>query len=920
MMNPLRRLTVTVAAVTATTAGLLLVPSGTAGAAEPDVLAVDFSETTGAFRGGASGTLYGFGDDGSPTQSVINGAHITNSSQKPQDGLQHPSGDVLSIEDGFFSKHGRELAVYVQDFYPDWPYHGGSRPADDRTYDQADGSWTEGGNGTWDYLEVVRHVVTRIATESEHPDQYLFVLFNEPDGIWYQNWPQMKEQFFADWTQVYDLVHEIYDEVFDGAVEPRIGGPGNSHWYGSSEPADRQRERDFLEYADANDVLPDTYIWHELGTNPNLFQTNFGEFRALEDDILGTDTELPITISEWGLLTDMSTPGRIARWFAAFEGAKVDAQTAYWNYAGNFSDNMARANGANGGWWLFKWYGDLAGSDTVQVTPPSPDVWDSLRGVAAIDEDSRRATVLYGGTNADVTLDASGLDRSVFGNRVDVEVREISLTGAEGIQGTPRLVAAYEGVPIGSDGTLGNGQDLTFPTRDEDAAYQVIITPRQARDVEQALDDQHWSQSIEAEDTELTQASVRDASGQEFQASGDQDVAHFNQVGSRSDFTVTVPRDGTYRLQVIGSAPAPGRHALFVDDEFDRVVQYAADLASERGKWIYRGSTEAEVELTAGEHVLSLRASRDGTTALPNSDITLDRYVLTDVTDGEPTVYPASTMRLTGGAHLAFDGARPYGGARIAQAGQGAELYATAWESGYHDVAVDFASSGAASATLSVNGVEVASFEARRAGSWRSTAPVHLSEGINELEITSEGGGVTVASVTTTRNREADAAAVTVEAEDGTLHGAAAVTRLPEGSGTNASGGAFVGDLGNNDGADSANRLEIARREGFDAPGDYTVVVRYANAELSTDHPYNPQVVDRGLQISEAGAEGYVGETHFRNNHHWDSFWERSVSVSLSTADGALSFGNDEPGAWAPNIDAVTIAPVVAGGFRTVSA
>jgi hypothetical protein len=122
----------------------------------------------------------------------------------------------------------------------------------------------------------------------------------------------------------------------------------------------------------------------------------------------------------------MSTPGRIVRWFAAFEEAKVDAQTAYRNDAGNFSDNTARANG---GWWLFKWYGDLAGSGTLRVTPPRRDVWESLRGIGALDAANRRATVLYGGTDADVTLNATGLAPALFGNGVDVEVRESS-TGA----------------------------------------------------------------------------------------------------------------------------------------------------------------------------------------------------------------------------------------------------------------------------------------------------------------------------------------------------------------------------------------------------------------------------------------------------------------------------------------------------------
>ncbi|MCZ2264635.1 hypothetical protein IRJ14_18830, partial [Isoptericola sp. QY 916] len=29
--------------------------------------------------------------------------------------------------------------------------------------------------------------------------------------------------------------------------------------------------------------------------------------------------------------------------------------------------------GANAGRWMFKWYGDLEGSQTVQVDPPHPD-------------------------------------------------------------------------------------------------------------------------------------------------------------------------------------------------------------------------------------------------------------------------------------------------------------------------------------------------------------------------------------------------------------------------------------------------------------------------------------------------------------------------------------------------------------------
>jgi hypothetical protein len=135
------------------------------------------------------------------------------------------------------------------------------------------------------------------------------------------------------------------------------------------------------------------------------------------------------------------------QWLSIMEDLKVDGQTAYWNYAGNFSDNSARANSANAGWWMFKWYGDLAGSRTVKVTPPALNTVDTLQGIAAVDARDKRATVLYGGGGKPVTLSLSGLDRRTFGSRVDIEVRQVTLSGAEGVSGTPPVVKVLHGVP-----------------------------------------------------------------------------------------------------------------------------------------------------------------------------------------------------------------------------------------------------------------------------------------------------------------------------------------------------------------------------------------------------------------------------------------------------------------------------------------
>jgi hypothetical protein len=867
-----------------------------------DTLSVDFSRSTGAFRGGATGTLYGFGDEGAPTQALINGAAITNTSQKAPYGTQHPSGDSLKVEDGFFAKHGKDMYIYVQDYYPDWSYHGGVRPGDTRTYDQATGSYASAPNGIWDYLEVVEFVTEAVATKSAHPREYVFIPFNEPDGgNWYANWSTMKSTFLEDWKATYTKIQEVYAR--HGLGHARIGGPGDTRW----QPA---RSADILTFAKANSVLPDIFIWHELGIdNLRTFRSNVADYRQLETTV-GVGP-IPINITEYGMLRDMGTPGQLIQWLSIMEDLKVDGQTAYWNYAGNFNDNSARTNSANAGWWMYKWYGDLAGSQTVKVTPPALNTVDVLQGIGAVDTTNKRATVLYGGGSNNVSLNLSGLDTAVFGKKVDIEVRENTLSGAEGVAGTPRVIKVLDGVAL-ANGTVS----LEVPTYDRYAAYQVVITPEQDRRPEV---DKVWTAGIEAENTNLTAATVYtqdplQGGGWKFLASGGRDVGSFNQPTSRADWTVTVPRNGKYRFQVIGATPGtPGRHALFVDGTQAAPVQYTADLAlTSYQKWQYRGSAEVTIPLTAGQHTLSLRSSEDGTTVLPNSDITLDKFLLTDVTDGEPTVYPASTLRYAGGARVTYGTAKARGYGAVRGAGQRAEVYANAWESGYYDLSVDYRTTDAADIDIRVNGRSVTKLTAARAGAWRSTARVHLAQGINEVELSS-AKGILLKQVTTTRAAASDSAAVTIEGENTVRHGTTVVNTYSSASGSNASGLKGIGFIGNGAG----NTFEVPRGPGFDKAGDYDIAVTYANAELSGAHAYNPQVVDRRLDVTETGGTTSAGHAYFRYTYAWNSFLERTIPVTLSTSGGSLVFGNAS--AYAPDIDKITIAPVTVGTPTTIA-
>ncbi|MEN2736444.1 CBM35 domain-containing protein [Microbacterium sp. X-17] len=870
----------------ALTVGCLVAAPASAAPADP--LSVDFSKTTGAFRGGATGTLYGLGDDGVPSQAVLDGAHITNTSQKPPQGAQHPSGDALQVEKSFFAGGGKDLYVYVQDMYPDWPYNGGKRPGDANN------------DGVWDYLPILKQAVEDVATKSQDPSKYVFIPFNEPDGgNWYPNWSTQKDQFLADWTAAYDTIQSVYAE--HGLGHARVGGPGDSTWH-------PDRSADFLAYAKQHAELPNVFIWHELGTN------NLATFRSHRDAYSALLTQLgiapiPVNITEYGMLRDMSVPGQLVQWISMFEDEKVDAQTAFWNYAGNLSDNSSRNNGANGGWWMFDWYGSLAGSQTATVTPPHLNTVDSLQGLAAIDTANRKATVLFGGGSSDVALDAKGLDVSTFGKTVQVTVRADRLNGAEGASLQPPVI-------LSTTAKIQNGEvQVTVPNSDRYSAYQLEITP-------QATDPQPVSRALvnstEAENATIANATIytQDPSREwSFMASGGKDVGSFNKAASSATWNVTVPTSGDYRLSVLaGANQAPGQHALFVDGAYNQLVKYSADLG-----WTYRGTTDVTLHLTAGTHALSLRASKDGVTVLPGADITLDRVDLYDLTGGEQAVYPAVDATLAGGAALSWQQPAARGYATVS-GDASAAFYATTAETGYYDVTVHSATSGGgATLALSVNGRTLSLPATGGPGTFDSTARVYLPQGVNELTVRATSGSALIGGISTLRGAaqkaaDTDPAAVFhSEAEALPRSGAATVQTDPANSNGSADANGVVRDVGYI-GNGAGNTLSIPRPSGFDA-GDYQLVISAANADKSAAINYNPQVISRFLDISEAGGDSV--RAAFRHNYSWNSFWDKTVPLTLTTDGGALTLGNAT--AYGPNIDTITLARFVSGAPSTVA-
>lgn len=438
------------ASATAATAlaALLAVPAaGTARAAAPEQLTIDLATNTGTFHGGASGSLYGVYGDGVPSRNVLEGMHLRTVSTKAQDGPQHPGADALEMLPPFVDSGGKDVYIYMTDIYRGFPYQ----------WPGADGP-----TRLADFKAKIKKQVQQVLATGDYKNHVVYVPFNEPEGNmfgtgeWSYNkvsWLNDPQYFFAAWKEVYHLIKGLDPDA-------RIAGPNTSVLF--------NQVKGFLQYAKANDVVPDVMTWHEL-SSPAAVRTNVAKYRQMEKDV-GVGP-LPINVNEYGHNYHLSVPGQVVQWVSAIEESKIDADLAYWNIDGNLNDSAVEANKGNGQWWLFNAYGQMSGH-TVQVTAPHPNQQYTLQGVATLDEGKRQSKALFGGKSGDADVVFKNIDPELFGSTVHATVQEIPWTGQVGDSAQPLHLADQE-LAVGEDGTV----TLPMTGMNEMSAYQVILSP-----------------------------------------------------------------------------------------------------------------------------------------------------------------------------------------------------------------------------------------------------------------------------------------------------------------------------------------------------------------------------------------------------------------------------------------------------------
>ncbi|MFI7124783.1 LamG-like jellyroll fold domain-containing protein [Nonomuraea sp. NPDC050153] len=829
-------------------------------------LTVDLGTETGAFHGGASGTLYGVYGDGVPTGNLLEGMNLRTVSTKAQDGPQHPGADALEVVKPLADSTDGDVYIYMTDIYRGFPYQWPGNTPEERLNDFK--------------TKIAKQVDQVLKLDPKYQDNIVFVPFNEPEGNMFGNgqwsyngvnWLGDPQYYFKAWDEVNALIKGKLPKA-------RIAGPNSSALY--------DKVQDFLRHTLKAGTLPEVITWHEL-SNPAGIRTNVARYREWERAILG-DKRLPINLNEYAHNYHTSVPGQMIQWASAIEESKVDADIAYWNIDGNLSDSAVQANRGNGQWWLLNAYGQMTG-DTVKVTPPRPNVSYTLQGVATLDKAKAQARAVFGGTSGKAGIRFDNVDAKLFGGTVHALVQEIPWTGQIGDSAQPEVVAELDQQV--TNGSVNFDFGGALPRLKESSAYQIILTPgRNASSP--AKPTELWQSTYEAEDATHTGNGYRregphgsPADVGQYYTSGGHNIGGFSTGSDLTlDFKVSVPQDGTYDLSVFANSmntaaaikeQGPTNVFLRVDGKDEQELRLPLGY-----RWLVWDHSDTEVRLTKGEHVLTLAAKSLDSTRTTKGDALVDKIDLS-------LANPAAAETIYEAEHAGLKGARTdYSRKKVSGSGAVAiakEQTVTFWvysaDDGESTVKLD--TLGGGRAWLDVNGRRLAGVGAS------STVKAFLTGGINKITLTGRSGELLLDRLRV-RNTDGTLRSAWYEAETARLAGTAKVADYPL-----ASGGKAVTDIGGAPGNTSTLTFDVTAPK----TGAYALTIRYSNPEQSPASHYNPDPLARHADVSVNGAE--PRRAWFPHSFHAGNFWELTVPAQLRKGVNTIAFASRE----LPNFD-----------------
>ena len=496
----------------------------------------------------ASGGLYALAENNRPADSTLLPIKMNTLTQPPpgvgqQPNGQPPGGDALKIAPQA-DRVGAAQVIRMPDIYPNFPYQ-----------------WV-----SWDdWLSKVDTMVTARLNATSVSNVAAWEIWNEPDWTWNT---AAAGDFNAGWTRTVQRIRTR------DTITP-VAGPGYSGWNANN-------MRAFLTNAKNTNTVPDIVIWHELNHSSAAIAADVAAYRSLESS-LGISAR-QIFINEYAWTDEVDVPGRVANYVAKLERAGVwAADRAFWFEYGTVN-GLTVNNQPTGTWWLYKWYGDMAGS-MVTTTPPAQS---GIDGFASYDSTRKRVEVVFGDEAGTNSVRLTGL--GALGGSVQVTLESTPSSGRFTAVAAPTTISS-------STYTVANGQiTVSVPNMSATSAYHLVVQPTSGVP--------SYQQRYEAENASVFRATRLTASN----ASNGGYVGRIDNTGnprndSYLDFVVNVPSARGYTM-TIGYANGTGAtstQGLAYNGGAWSTVSYPPTAG-----WAQFGTVSTTVNLRAGYNVIRL--------------------------------------------------------------------------------------------------------------------------------------------------------------------------------------------------------------------------------------------------------------------------------------------------------------------------
>ena len=505
---------------------------------------------------------------------------------------------------------GAKIQIRLADVLPGWPYQ----------FQNMD-HWKS---------EVASVINDKLKSNNKNFDGY--EIWNEPNDTW-----KSSIDFNSGlWKQTYDLIRQMDP----GA---KIIGPSYSFYHAS-------KMEDFVRYCSQNNCMPDVVSWHQWGSGG--FVGSVETYRNLEKKY--NVKPRPLSINEYSSTehTEEGCPGLSIPFIAKFERHGVESAMISWWFVplpGRLGSLLTKDNERGGGWWLYKWYGDMSGY-MAKVTPPN-DKSDGVDGFAALDKKKGFASIVLGGnTLGDVNVNISGIP-AAFGNKVNVAVEYVVWEDKDKAVPSTTPVSSKEydvsdgkiTVPVNIANTKYgyrvyvtsivpqgpyNGVATAIPGRLETENYDVGGPGKAYMD----KDDVNKEMEYRDDAVDIVKASDGYAIG-------------YTQEGEWLEYTVNVAKEQDYMLTVRYATKSENAGIkLYVDD-----VAVTEDIIVPQGNdWdTYAVHDAGLVKLPKGEHILKME--------ILGNYVNIDWLNFEDTSHVESIALHALRFATTSSSYLVFD-------------------------------------------------------------------------------------------------------------------------------------------------------------------------------------------------------------------------------------------------------------------------